>query len=62
MRELLDARDTVRSPAADAELRAVARERLAAYANDAAARCDKLRKQLKQADGLADDLRREAAA
>lgn len=60
MRELLDARDTLRSPAAATEDRAAARERLAAYAEDAAARCDKLRKQLTQADGLAATLRREA--
>jgi DNA-binding transcriptional MerR regulator len=61
MRALLDARDTVRSPDTPAPDRAAAREQLAAYADDAAARCEKLRKQLSQADGLADDLRREAA-
>jgi DNA-binding transcriptional MerR regulator len=61
MRDLLDARDAARSPQATPAQRAAARERLAAYAADAAARCDKLRKQLRQADGLADELRREAA-
>lgn len=62
MRELLDARDAVRAADTDPARRRAARERLAAYADDAAARCEKLRKQLRQADGLADDLRREAAA
>jgi DNA-binding transcriptional MerR regulator len=62
MRELLVARDAVRSPETDPAARDAARERLAAYADDAAARCAKLRKQLEQADGLADDLRREAAS
>jgi DNA-binding transcriptional MerR regulator len=62
MRDLLDARDIARSPAASPTERASARERLAAYADDAAARCDKLRKQLGQADGLADALRQEAIA
>jgi DNA-binding transcriptional MerR regulator len=61
MRELLDARDAARSREATPAQRDAARERLAAYATDAAARCDKLRKQLRQADGLADELRREAA-
>jgi MerR family transcriptional regulator, copper efflux regulator len=61
MRELLDARDAVRAPETPDADRAAARERLAAYADDAAARCAKLRKQLSQADGLADELRTEAA-
>ena len=43
MRELLDARDELRSPASGKQERAAARESLAAYAEDAAARSEKLR-------------------
>lgn len=50
MRELLDARD------------AGASEVLSRYAEDAAERCAKLKKQLRQAEGLAGQLRREAGA
>jgi DNA-binding transcriptional MerR regulator len=62
MRELLDARDTVRDPHASAPERRAAREQLGAYATSAAERCDKLRRQLGQAEGLADQLRAESGA
>jgi MerR family copper efflux transcriptional regulator len=60
MRELLDARDTARDRSASSTARAVARRRLADYATSAAERCDKLRRQLQQAEGLADELRAES--
>ena len=53
MRELLDARDRLGE---GDEPRAT----LSRYADDAAERCAKLRRQLQQAEGLADQLRREA--
>jgi DNA-binding transcriptional MerR regulator len=62
MRELLDARDTARDPHARAADRRAAREQLAAYATSAAERCDKLRRQLGQAEGLAGQLRAESGA
>jgi DNA-binding transcriptional MerR regulator len=62
MRELLEARDTARDPAAGAAERDAARRALAAYATTAAERCDKLRRQLSQAEGLADELRAESRA
>ena len=55
MRELLDARDALRSTGDPA-----AADKLSAYADDAAKRCAKLSKQLEQAKGLAGQLRREA--
>lgn len=60
MRELLDARDTARDTSAPAKARASARRQLADYAISAAERCDKLRRQLQQAEGLADELRAES--
>jgi MerR family copper efflux transcriptional regulator len=60
MRELLDARDTARDEGAAAPARAAARRQLADYATSAAERCDKLRRQLQQAEGLADELRAES--
>jgi MerR family copper efflux transcriptional regulator len=62
MRELLDARDTARDTAAPAADRTAARKRLADYATSAAERCDKMRRQLQQAEGLADQLRDESRA
>jgi DNA-binding transcriptional MerR regulator len=62
MRELLDARDTARDPDAKAGDRRAARDELAAYATSAAERCDKLRRQLQQAEGLAGQLRAESGA
>jgi DNA-binding transcriptional MerR regulator len=61
MRDLLEARDRLRASdpghghgaAADAD-------KLSAYADEAAERCAKLSEQLRQARGLADQLRREA--
>ncbi|RKQ84813.1 DNA-binding transcriptional MerR regulator [Solirubrobacter pauli] len=58
MRELLDARDQLQAAGPDA--RAAARELLSRYADDAAKRCAKLQEQLRQAEGLADQLRAEA--
>jgi DNA-binding transcriptional MerR regulator len=60
MRELLDARDTARDRSASSGARAAARRQLADYATSAAERCDKLRRQLQQAEGLADELRAES--
>lgn len=60
MRELLDARDTARAADATASARRVARQKLADYAVSAAERCDKLRRQLRQAEGLAGQLRAES--
>jgi MerR family copper efflux transcriptional regulator len=60
MRELLDARDTARDAGAAANARDAARQKLADYATSAAERCDKLRRQLSQAEGLADELRAES--
>jgi len=58
MRELLDAR--VQLTAGDADAQSAARELLSRYADDAAKRCAKLQEQLRQAEGLADQLRAEA--
>jgi DNA-binding transcriptional MerR regulator len=58
MRELLDAR--VALTAGDADAQSAARELLSRYADDAAKRCAKLQEQLRQAEGLADQLRAEA--
>ena len=61
MRELLDARDVLNGggpPLPGGVL--AARTRLTEYADAAAHRIKKLRKQLSQAEGLADQLRREA--
>jgi len=69
MRELLDARDALKDAArgagaadgkGDTATRAAAGPTLAAYADSAADRIEKLRRQLAQAEGLADLLRREA--
>lgn len=60
MRELLDARHTARDNHAAATARKGARRKLAAYATSAAERCDKLRRQLQQAEGLADELHAES--
>lgn len=62
MCELLAARDTARDEAADGDERRAARARLAAYADAAAERVAKLRRQLEQAEGLAGELRGEAGA
>jgi MerR family copper efflux transcriptional regulator len=62
MRELLDARDTARDPSAPAAARKAARRQLADYATTAAERCDKMRRQLAQSEGLADQLRDESHA
>jgi MerR family copper efflux transcriptional regulator len=59
MRELLDARDRLRAAHADAD-RVDAEATLSRYADDAARRCAKLHEQLRQAEGLADQLRQEA--
>lgn len=56
MRELLEARDA----AAAAEDPQAARETLGRFADDAAARCDKLRMQLEAGEALSAQLRREA--
>ena len=61
MCELLDARDALRADGTPDADREAARERLSAYATDAAERVAKLRKQLSQAEGLAGQLRAEAA-
>jgi MerR family copper efflux transcriptional regulator len=61
MRELLDARDTARDTAAPTAAREAARQQLADYATSAAERCDKMRRQLAQAEGLADRLRAESS-
>ena len=58
MCELLDAREAVRAGGAG---RADAEAHLARYAEEAAARVEKLRRQVAQADGLAETLRREAS-
>jgi DNA-binding transcriptional MerR regulator len=58
MRELLDARD--RLNADDIAARAAAQQTLSRFADDAAARCAKLHEQIRQAEGLAGQLRREA--
>jgi MerR family copper efflux transcriptional regulator len=60
MCELLEARDVARG--ADEGDRAAARARLANYAERAAERLDKLRRQLRDAQGLAEQLRDEATA
>jgi len=60
MRDLLDARDTLRRPdAADDELEA-ARERLVAFSRGAADRCEDLRRQVTNAEELVAQLRRES--
>lgn len=58
MRELLDAREVLKT--GDADARTGARELLSRYADDAAKRCAKLKEQIRQAEGLADQLRGEA--
>jgi DNA-binding transcriptional MerR regulator len=60
MRELLDARDALRAPDGSDELRHAAAATLSQYADAAAERCAKLLKQIRQAEGLAGQLRREA--
>jgi DNA-binding transcriptional MerR regulator len=60
MRELLDARDSLRAAATDSPSRTAARAKLSEYADAAAKRCAKLRKQIRQAEGLAGQLRHEA--
>ena len=60
MRELLDARDLVRG-AQDEKTRSQAREAVAAFAEAAAERHAKLTERLRQAEGLADRLRADAA-
>jgi MerR family transcriptional regulator, copper efflux regulator len=59
MRELLDARDALRGAAGD-DARHRAEAKLSEYAEAAAERCAKLREQMRQAEGLASQLRREA--
>ncbi len=61
MRELLDARDALREPGASEAQRREARDKLGAYAEAAAERLAKLERQLRQAEGLAGQLRDEAA-
>ena len=59
MRELLDARDTLRSGEGDEAASKAARDLLATYARAAADRCDELRMQLAGAESLAGQLSRE---
>lgn len=59
MRELLDARDALRTGGAGAE---EAGERLGAYAADAAVRCEELRERLARAEEFAGSLRAETTA
>lgn len=61
MRELLEARDAARDPDAPRARREEALRRLGEYAVSADERLKKLRKQLRQAEGLAGQLRAEAA-
>ena len=58
MRELLDARDHLGT--ADPHARLTAEATLSRYADNAAERCAKLRAQIRQAESLAAQLRREA--
>ncbi len=60
MRELLDALARPDGGAADRGRRAAAAATIARYADAAAERIAKLRRQLAQAEGLAGHLRREA--
>lgn len=60
MRELLDARDALREGQSSGATPAAAKAKLGEYAEAADKRLAKLRKQLRQAQGLADQLRREA--
>ncbi len=60
MRELLDARDALRATGEREAARRSAQVTLSRYAQAAAERCDKLREQLRQGEGLADQLRDEA--
>jgi DNA-binding transcriptional MerR regulator len=59
MRDLLEALEIARGGADEGQEEA--HERLAAYAAAADARCEKLRKQLAAAEGMARSIRREAA-
>jgi hypothetical protein len=61
MRELLDARDALRAPGASVPERAGAKATISTYSDQAAERCKKLREQVRQTEGLADQLRREAS-
>ncbi|MEA2268883.1 MAG: hypothetical protein QOC64_1493 [Solirubrobacteraceae bacterium] len=60
MRELLDARDALRAADASGDARLAAAATLSEYAEAAAERCAKLSEQIRQAEGLAGRLRREA--
>ncbi len=62
MRELLDARATLRSQRAGAKARRAAADALSAFADQAAERVLELRSQLDQAEGFAAELRRETDA
>lgn len=62
MRELLDARATLRSQRAGAKARGAAAESLSAFADQAAARVSELRSQVERAEGFAAELRRETDA
>ena len=62
MRELLDARDALRAARASGDTLPAAQAKLGEYADAAAHRLAKPRKQLRQAQGLADELREEAGA
>lgn len=59
MRDLLDARDTLRGSRASAPTRAAATERLGEFASAAGERCRELRDQLARAEEFAKELRRE---
>ena len=60
MRELLDARDILRTADATAAARETARERLTEFAALAAAACDDMRAKLTRGDELVQQLRRES--
>lgn len=62
MRELLDARATLRSQRAAAKARGAAAQSLSAFADRAAERVLELRAQLDQAESFAAELRRETDA
>jgi DNA-binding transcriptional MerR regulator len=60
MRDVLDARDALRAAAPGSATHAAAAAELSAHADAATKRLGKLRDQLRQSEGLADQLRREA--
>jgi DNA-binding transcriptional MerR regulator len=60
MRELLDARETLRRDEADERAQEAARELLGRFAHAAAEQCEKLRLQVESADELVWQLKRES--